>query len=328
MRRAIVGALAALLCAAPGATAQPQPYDGHNPFACTLQQVGTGTDFPFPDADPFCVEFDKTHQNVTELGIVDFISKEPARVAAASPKCFYFQRDHWTGSVVDGQPPEAYHWDGSYFFDKARGLGGVYVENFRIGGQTGDPSQLPGFPADWKPYFSSGRGGVQSDDSVQADPRCATKPPAGSSPSPAESGCRVPGGRIGNGIAGLRLGATRRRAKADLGKPSSESRRYLAWCLDGGGRIVAALRGRVKLLFTDAAQFDTRGIRVGNSRGDSRKRMRREHRFGRVRGANVLIARERKRKLYVAFAHGRVAWIAISGKRVSRRLARRYLVGF
>jgi hypothetical protein len=326
MRRAILGGLAALLCVAPGALAQPQPYDGHNPFTCTLQQVGRGTDFPFPDADPFCVEFDKTQQNVTELGLVDFISREPARVAAASPKCFYFQRDHWTGSVVQGQPPEAYHWDGSYYFDKARGLGGVYVENFRVGEQTADPSLLPGFPADWKPYFSGGHGGVQSGDTVQADPSCATKNPGGATPSPAQSSCRVPGGRIGNGMAGVRLGATRKRAKANLGKPAKESRTYLQWCLDGGGRIVAALRrSRVKLMFTDAAPFDTRGIRVGNSRRDSRKRMRRERRFGKVHGAAVYVATERRRKLYVAFRHNRVAWIAVSSKRVSHKAARRWL---
>src|SRR4051795_3520040 len=155
--------LAAFIAAVPSSAAAqgPQGWDGTNPFACTLQQVGTGTDFPLPDADPFCVEFDKTHQSVADGGVVDFVSKEPARVAAAGPKCFYFQRDHWTGSAAPGQPPELYHWDGSYWFDKARGMGGVYVENFRIGGQTGDPSQMPGFPAEWKPYFSNGRGGMQ-----------------------------------------------------------------------------------------------------------------------------------------------------------------------
>ena len=327
MLRAIAGALALLLLTAGAAAAQPKPYDGHNPFTCTLQQAARGTTFPDPGADPFCVEYDKTQQNVTELGVVDFISKEPARVAAASPKCVYFQRDHWTGSVVQGQSPETYHWDGSYFFDKARGIGGVYVENFRIGGQTGDPSALPGFPAEWKPYFSPGRGGVETDDTVQADPACATKAPGGSTPSPSRSSCRVPGGRIGNGIGGVKLGATRRRAKADLGRPAPESARYLTWCLDGGGRIVAALHGRVKLLLTDAAAYDTRGIRVGNGRADSLRRMRRERRFARVGGAQVYAAKERRRKLYVAFRGRRVAWIAISTKRVSPKAARRYLRG-
>ena len=331
MRRAIVGALLALLCAAPAASAQPSYYDGSIPFTCTLQQLGGGTNFPDPHADPFCVEYDKTHQNVTQLGLAEFLSKEPARVAAASDKCFYFQRDHWTGSVVQGQQPETYHWDGSYYFNKLTGTGGVYVENFRLGGQPMDPTTLPGFPAEYKPYFSGGKGGVQAGDTVQADPSCATKNPNPGSGPPANSnssGCRVPGGRIGNGMAGVTLGATRKRAVADLGAPTRERVGLMVWCLDGGGRMVAATRGsRVRLFLTDASPFDTRGIRVGNSKRDSRKRMRREHRFARVGGATVYMAKERRRKLYVAFSHGRVAWIAVGSKRVGRKGAVRMLRG-
>jgi hypothetical protein len=99
--RNFVIALAAggfLLLTPAGAVAQssPQPfapYDGSIPFRCELQDAGTGTEFPDPEADPFCVKYDKTSQNVTDFGLVDFLSKEPARVAAAAPKCFYFQRD-------------------------------------------------------------------------------------------------------------------------------------------------------------------------------------------------------------------------------------------
>ena len=330
MRRAILGTLLVLLCAAPAASAQPSPYDGTIPFSCTLQQLGGGTAFPDPHADPFCVEYDKTHQNVTQLGVVEFLSKEPARVAAASDKCFYFQRDHWTGSVVQGQQPETYHWDGSYFFDKARGTGGAYVENFRVGGQPMDPTKLPGFPAEYKQYFQGGKGGVQAGDTVQADPSCATKNPHPGSGPPASSGsrCRVPGGRIGNGMSGVKLGATRKRAIADLGAPTRERTTLMVWCLDGGGRIVGGLRGsRVRLMLTDSSAFDTRGIRVGNSRRDSLKRMRREHRFGRVGSATVFMAKERRRKLYVAFHGKRVAWIAVGGKAVGRRVALRMLRG-
>ncbi len=330
MRRAIVGTLLALLCAAPAAAAQPSFYDGTIPFACTLQQVGTGAKFPDPNADPFCVEYDKTHQNVTQLGVVDFLSKEPARVAAASDKCFYFQRDHWTGSIVQGQQPETYHWDGSYWFDKARGTGGAYVENFRLGGQPMDPTTLPGFPAEWKPYFAGGKGGVQAGDTVQADPSCATRNPHPGNGPPAGqgSGCRVPGGRIGNGMAGVRLGATKKRAVADLGAPTRERIGFMVWCLDGGGRVVAGLRhSRVRLMLTDSSPFDTRGIRVAGSRRDSRKRMRREHRFARVRGAVVYMAKERRRRLYVAFRGGRVAWIAVGSRGTGRKAALRLLRG-
>ena len=143
MHRKLAGTLIALiasLCLTAAASAAPiAPYDGENPFRCKTQNTGTGVDFRDPDADPFCVKYDKTQQNVTDFGLVEFLLLEPARVAAAVPKCFYHQTDHWTGSVVQGSGPEIWNWEGRYFFDKARGMGGVYVENFRIGGVPADP---------------------------------------------------------------------------------------------------------------------------------------------------------------------------------------------
>jgi hypothetical protein len=321
--------LALALSAAAGAQTQGAgPWDGSNPFACTLQQVGTGTDFPDPDADPFCVEFEKRHQNVTELGIVDFLSKEPARVAAAGPKCFYFQRDHWRSSLVqDDARTVLYEWDGSYFFDKARGRGGVYVENFKIAGQTGDPRLVPGFPEEWKPYFGPGRGGVQVSGEVQAEPSCGNRPapgtpagpPAGSAPS-----CRAPGGLVTSGIGGVRLRMTRRSAKRALGAPSTESLRYASWCLDGGGRLVAAFggrgdRSRVRLVLTDSPPFDARGIRAGTPARGARRRLRGERTLGRVGAVAVLAVRERGRELLIGVGRSRVAWIGVADSKLTRR---------
>ena len=167
--------IASLLClAAPAAAAPIAPYDGENPFRCKTQNTGLGVDFPDPGADPFCVKYDKTQQNVTDLGIVDFLLLEPARVAAAVPKCFYHQTDHWTGSVVQGVGPELWNWEGRYFFDKARGMGGVFVANARVGGVPLDPRTLPGFPPEYEPYFGPGGGGVYTD-TVAAEPTCAAQ---------------------------------------------------------------------------------------------------------------------------------------------------------
>jgi hypothetical protein len=160
MGRLRVGiALVFALAAASPASAQTPvvPWDGTNPFRCQNQNVGTGVDFPDPGADPFCVEFDKTQQNITDFGLVEFLAMEPARVAAAVPKCFYFQHDHWTGSIVQGQPPELWHWDGSYFFDKAQGIGGVYVSDLR------------------SVLFGPVTGGVRLVSLGQVDPICAAK---------------------------------------------------------------------------------------------------------------------------------------------------------
>jgi hypothetical protein len=161
-RPRLVVALVTLLCmlapaSAAGSTSPIVPWDGSNPFRCHNQNVGQGTDFPDPGADPFCVEFDKTQQNITDFGIVEFLALEPARVAAASTKCFYYQRDHWTGSVVQGRPPELWHWDGSYFFDKARAIGGVYVSDLR------------------STLFGPVTGGLRLVSLGAADPACAAK---------------------------------------------------------------------------------------------------------------------------------------------------------
>ena len=177
-RRFIVTAVvtASLLCLASSAAAAPiAPYNGDNPFRCKTQDTGFGVDFPNPEADPFCVKYNKTQQNVTDLGIVDFLLNEPARVAAAVPKCFYHQTDHWTGSIVQGQQPTLWHWDGRYFFDKARGMGGVRVDNLVVGGQPMDPRLVPGFPAQFSPYFTGTGGGAFLAQTVPADPSCAAR---------------------------------------------------------------------------------------------------------------------------------------------------------
>jgi hypothetical protein len=171
---AIAVVIASLLCWSATATAAPiAPYNGENPFRCKTQNTGFGVDYPDPGADPFCVEYNKTRQNVTDLGIVDFLLNEPARVAAAVPKCFYHQTDHWTGWVQQGQQ-ELWNWEGRYFFDKARGIGGVYVQNVRVGGLPFDPRLLPGFPPEFRAYFGPGGGGAYTD-TIVAEPNCAAQ---------------------------------------------------------------------------------------------------------------------------------------------------------
>jgi hypothetical protein len=174
----VAGALALVAAVAlPGAGASVfSPWTGANPpFICEIQDVGQGIDFPDPDADPFCVEYDKTQQNVLpNLGIVKFLLLEPARTAAAVRKCFYFQRDHWTGSVVQDQKPELWHWDGNYFFDRAYGFGGVSVRNLRIGGVPIAVRSI--LPPAMRPYaYPTGGGGVFIRTRLKADPTCYSR---------------------------------------------------------------------------------------------------------------------------------------------------------
>jgi hypothetical protein len=327
MRALVVATLLlAALAAAPASAQGPTGWDGTNPFACTLQQVGTGTDFPQPNADPFCVEFEKRHQNVDKLGVVDFLSKEPARVAAASPKCFYFQSDHWRGTVSESVPQsETYAWDGHYYFNKATGAGGVYVENFRIGGQSGDPTTVPGFPDEYRKYFSNGRGGVQAVGDVQADPRCATKPnpsgPGGGGGSPKKE-CRVAGGRIRRGIDKVNLGMKRAAARRAQGMPATESGRRMTWCLDGGGTLSATFAsGSASLVWTNSRPFSTDRIHTSSTAHWARRMLRGERKLGTVRKATVYSAREHKRQLVVGLRRGWVVWMAVTARNLSKARA-------
>jgi hypothetical protein len=307
---AVAAAVLAFWTASVDAAGEVMGYDGSIPFECELQQLGTGTAFPHPDADPFCVEYDKRHQNVTELGVVDFLSQEPARVAAAGPKCWYFQRDHWVGSIVqDDGATQTYKWDGSYFFDKARGLGGVYIENFSINGQTGDPRALPGFPEEWKPYFGPGRGGVQSSDTGRADPRCVAKAKAAPAPGPYK--CSEQRGRVGKGIGPLVLGAKREDVAAVLGAPARETNGVARWCTADGGKLSAGFTGdRLAFALTTSPQFTALGFTPGDRSAKARKRLRKLDQRG---GVAVLVASSRKRLLLLLGAdRKRIRFIAIA----------------
>jgi hypothetical protein len=172
---AILVALLAL--AAPASASQaPTGWGGVAPFDCVLQQAGLGATVPDMKADPFCIEFDKTQQNITKGGIVAFLLQEPARLAAAGLKCRYLQVDHWRAAIVqDDKPTKLYEWTGHYFFDKARGDGGVYIEGFNVNGKTFNPASLPGIPREFSRYMGPGTAGFRTRNALMLDPLCALK---------------------------------------------------------------------------------------------------------------------------------------------------------
>ena len=312
--------LVSLVIAAPSAAQQPiQPWGGQNPFHCELQQLDQGVDYPDPGADPLCVEFDKTQQNVApSLGLVDFLAKEPARVAAAVPKCFYFQRDHWTGSVIQNEFPELWNWDGSYFFDKARALGGVHVKNFRIGGQPFDGT--PYAPPEYQPYLEkSGGGGVWLAGEIDSDPACVAMvdTPAEAAriyrSAPVERTCTDASGNVGRRSIGLlRLGAGRRGLRDRLGDPNRQRRRSDRWCSTGGGTLGAVYSdSRAALVITSSPGHTIKKVGPRSRSERARSKLELANRF-RARGARVMrIRRARGAPAYLALRKGRVRWLAL-----------------
>jgi hypothetical protein len=259
---------------------------------------------------------------VTELGVVQFLSQEPARFAAAGPKCWYFQRDHWVGSVVqDDGTTQTYRWDGSYFFDKARGVGGVYIENFSVNGQTGDPRTLPGFPEEWKPYFGPGRGGVQTADTVRADPRCVAK--ARSVPPPGPYACSEQRGKVAIGIGPLQLGATRREVEDALGPPARSTNGVARWCTAEGGKLAAGFSGdRLAFALTTSPGFSALGFAPGDRSASARKRFRKLDQRG---GVGVFVGSSRKRLLLVGADRKRIRFIALAPARTRAKIINAWL---
>jgi hypothetical protein len=335
-RALVVAAGALALSAVPAAAVDPAtPWDGVNPFVCELQNAGFGTEVPHPEADPYCVEFDKRRQNVSDLGVVQFLSLEPARVAAASPKCFYYQSDHWRGSLVQGDPStKTYEWDGHYFFDKASGDGGVWVTNFNFNGQTQDPGQIPGMPPEYGRFFGPGTGGFRSHNSVPTDPQCAERAArerdriyarTGAAPSR----CIVGGSGVsGSGLGPVRIGETEAQVRRALGPPEAVKRGFLRYCVQGGGRFAVGQGEdrsgdfgegsdeRTTMILSTSRRFRLKRVGPGTSKRALRRRLRRARRIMRVGRTQVYLARPRSRVLFGV--RGRVTFVAVRDRRAAR----------
>ena len=157
------------------------------------------------------------------------------------PKCFYFQEDHWRGSIVQDGSPALYEFEGHYFFNKATGDGGVWVTGFTVDGQTFDPTTLPGFPPGYGRYFGPGTGGFITHDDVPADPQCAAQaqqqPGRDLRATPRRPRCVPDAGH--DRPPRPRTGRTRARARTpsapSSGRPSGVKRGFLRYCVSGGG---------------------------------------------------------------------------------------------
>lgn len=331
---AALGAVALLVPAGAAAQSAPfAPYDGSNPFNCELQDVGTGTDFPDPDADPFCVKFDKTSQSVLpDAGLVDFLAQEPFRVAAAAPKCFYYQRDEWTGALIQGEPPELWHWVGGYFFDKAKGIGGVSVREFRIAGQ---PASAASFvPPAYAPYFDeAGGGGVMVTQVTEADPACVALAEEGDvyANDPQYRDCVAPGGELeGRRVGRVRLGMAPKRVRSRLGKPRSRKSHIDRWCVIGGASLRVAYRKQgVALIRTSSRGHSENGVRPGDKRRRADRKLDLDPAF-RIGNVEVAEAQRRAgRRLFAGIRGRRVRWLAmvdpsrLSHEAAIRRVLRR-----
>lgn len=170
-RGLLASAATAVLVVAGVAAAAPPPAAPYHPppFArhCHFRHFGEAVAPPFTGYrdDPLCVDYAKRDITVDNGGAARFALAEPARFAIAVPKCKYWQVDHWSVQIDRGFTAIV-RWDGSYWFDKGRGIGAVLVRHFRIGGQPVGADQAatlvatvsPPMAAQIRRYGQGGRG--------------------------------------------------------------------------------------------------------------------------------------------------------------------------
>jgi hypothetical protein len=160
LRPLLALASAAALAAASTSYADPAPPAPYHdpPFAakCHFRHFGEGVAPPptgYPD-DPLCVDYAKRDITVDNGGAVRFLAAEPARFAIAARACRYWQVDHWSVQVDRGFTAMV-RWDGSYWYDRGRGIGGVLMRNFRVGGQPSGAQQAAALVATVSPPLAA-----------------------------------------------------------------------------------------------------------------------------------------------------------------------------
>ena len=120
-----------------------------NPFRCKTQNAGTRRRLPRPRRRPV---LRRVRQDAAER----HRPRDRRLPAATSPRACRGRRaevllppDATTGPARSSRArqPELWNWDGSYFFDKARGMGGAHIDEparRRPAGRPAQPARLPG----------------------------------------------------------------------------------------------------------------------------------------------------------------------------------------
>src|SRR3954449_6497075 len=170
-----------------GRPAPPAPYHPP-PFAkaCHFRHFGEAKKPPLSGYkdDPLCVDYAKRDITVDNGGAVRFLAAEPARFAIAARACRYWQVDHWSVQIDRGFTAVV-RWDGSYWYDRGRGVGGVLMRNFRVAGQPTGAQQAAALVATVSPPIaeqirryrkgSGASGGGMAFQLGGGDPSCPTR---------------------------------------------------------------------------------------------------------------------------------------------------------
>ena len=337
--RALVGIAAAALALIPAsahAQGPAEPFDGTIPFDCVLQQAGTEAEFPDPDADPFCVEYDKRHQNVSRarrrrvplaragarggrdaevlllparpLGRVDRPGRRPHRDLLVGRLVLLRQgegRGRRLRRELHGQQPE-----------------------------RRPDARCPASPRSGSPTSATGAAASTRPGTVDADPTCVAKAEE-KSPYRARAGAGAAAARLPGGRGQRRPLDRRPRARRDPrarrstrnGEPLRRKRGFLRYCVHRRRQVHGRVRrsGRAEFLLTSNPGFDVNGVRRLTPARQARRRLKGERSSsgprrrwsGRSRGATTCCSSSYAR---AAWRRSRRAVRGLGRKRLNRLL--------
>lgn len=318
MRGALVaGALLLSAVFAAPAAAGVQPWDGSNPFTCTLQNAASLQD---AGADPLCVSYDHPGSSPTdaEAQLVALLSDGPNQLSATVNKCALYRVDHFTGPL--------YELDSAVFFNKAAGTGGTALTNMTINGLPAPPSAIPGLPSDL--------GTIASVPVVQS---CATHSETGGGGStgggllgglggpnpgaPSQSGalCKNLRGNANTGLGRARLGLKRTAVRKRLGQPTRRAHGFYHYCLRKGGDLAIHFgrHSKADVVIASGKSFHAGKVKIGSRLRGVRSSLHHEQVLGHRKREWVFGVTHKRWRLLVGLSKNRVVYIAAVSRKLS-----------
>ncbi len=316
----LLGALVLLAVFVTPAVADVQPWDGANPFNCTVQDGAAPQD---PSADPFCAGYDHPGSSLAdaEAQLAALLTDGPNQLAATTNKCALYRVDHFTGPL--------YEIDSALFFDKAAGTGGTALTSVTINGLPAPPSAIPGLPGDL--------GSIVSVPVVQS---CGTQGQSGgggagtgagggvpvglSGPNPGTTtrrgvSCKKLRGNARSGLGRARLGLKRTAVRRRLSKPTRRAHGFFHYCLRSGGDLAIHFgrHGRTDVVIASGKSFHAGKVRIGTRLRRVRSALRHEQVLGHRKRDWVIGVTHRRWRLLVGLSKNRVVYIAAVSTKLS-----------
>jgi len=318
---AVAAVLLALFATPAVADVGAGPWDGTNPFACTLQNSASLTD---PNADPFCVEYDHSGSSLAdaESQLTSLLTDGPGQLAAATDKCATYRVDRFSGPL--------YELDSAIFFNKATGQGATALTSVTINGLPAPPSAIPGLPGTLggvvavpvvQACTTQGQGGAGGGTTTGGENFLAGlggSTPGTTQPRPGNA-CKNLSGNANNGIGRAKLGLKRRAIAHRLGKPTRRAHGFYHYCLRRGGDLAVHFGkgSKADVVMDSGKSFHAGKVKIGSRLTRVRSALKHELVLGHRKRDWVLGVTHKHWLLLVGLSKNRVVYIAAVSRKLS-----------